>query len=352
MKKEGSKYFIRQYSQSDYRHGGVGYADAERILLKKGFMPVEFPYYEDFSLLAKISRFFYLARILSRIKKGSVVVFLFPVYARIHRLLLRILLRRDVKLICFVADINGIKDADQEGLAEEIRFLKRFRYFIVHNEGMKQWLQQRIPRGYFAPIEFFDFLAIPAATFREISGDIVFAGNLEKSPFLEKLHLLDTGSSSLRFHLYGPGQTQAMLTQKNVSWHGVENPYELPARLNGSFGLLWDDACIEKPCGGYGDYMQYISHHKLSLYILSRLPVIVPAIAASAPLVKKYKIGFSVNSLYEIEEKIKAISASDHLQMQQNMAHLAHKISTGGCLEEALGSVLQSNSLTVLQSGS
>jgi len=32
-----NKYVIKQYSQLEYLHGGVGYVDAERILIKEGF---------------------------------------------------------------------------------------------------------------------------------------------------------------------------------------------------------------------------------------------------------------------------------------------------------------------------
>jgi hypothetical protein len=234
-----------------------------------------------------------------------------------------------------VGDINGIKDGDEKELAEEISFLKLFQYFIVHNAGMKAWLNSIIPGNVAEEINFFDFLAKPVTTLRTLSNEIVFAGNLAKSPFLEKLHLLE--DTPLRFNVYGPGGTTAALTeQKNVNWHGTFPPYHLPSKLHGSFGLLWDDACIDKPCGHYGAYMPYISHHKLSLYILSRLPLIVPAIAGSAPLVEKYGIGFVINSLYEIPQKIKSLTEPQYIQMQENMKSLAGEISQGERLKGAI----------------
>ena len=68
----------------------------------------------------------------------------------------------------------------------------------------------------------------------------------------------------------------------------------------------------------------------------SGLPLIVPAIAGSAVLVEKYKIGIAVKSLYEIEDKIKNITDDEYQQMKKNMQPLAEKISTGGCIKEAL----------------
>lgn len=337
MKQNETRYFIRQYSQLEYRHGGIGYADAERILEKEGFVPVTFPHHHDFSFIAKINRFFYYTRQLLSIKKNSTLVFLFPPYARLTTLLVNRLLKKGVKCICFIADINGIKDGDNAELAKEIGFLKQFRHFIVHNEKMKDWLKENVPESQAASIEFFDFLASPAISQPVFSQEIVFAGNLEKSVFLEQLSRLP---GTLHFHLYGTGQTTSMLAQKNVTWHGVEDPYVLPGKINGSFGLLWDGDAIDKPGGSLGNYMQYISHHKLSLYILSGLPLIVPASAASAPLVEKYKIGICINNLFEIEDKVNAISATEYRTMQENMQPLAERISRGEGLRKAMGIML------------
>lgn len=336
---ENNKYFIQQYSQQEYQHGGIGYVDAEKILLDMGYQPILFPYQTGFSLIAKISRFLFLLKTLIRIKKGSVVVFLFPVYAKMNRLLLRRLSKKDIRIVCFVTDINGLKDGSYDLLKKEIEFFRRFNYFIVHNDKMLAWLKKQVPGAVAFPIEFFDFLTLPATRVNSFSYDIVFAGNLEKSRFLEKLHLLEASSPLLKFLLYGPGSTPAMIGQGNVKWLGVEDPHSLPVKLKGAFGLVWDGDSIDKPGGSLGDYMQYISHHKLSLYITSGLPIIVPASAASAPLVEKHRIGFAVNSLYEIEDKIRSISQQDYLQMQKNMEPLAHRISEGKCLGEALEKV-------------
>ncbi|HEY6505916.1 MAG TPA: hypothetical protein VIZ28_18205, partial [Chitinophagaceae bacterium] len=334
--------FIQQYLQEGYLHGGIGGTDAERILLEKGFEPVFFPYHHEFSLKARISRFLFLVKTVFSIKKGSVIIFLFPVYARMNKLLLQWLKKRNNRIICVIADINGLKDGDDKMLKEEIRFFRQFRYFIVHNDKMRSWVYDHISKDCrIATIEFFDFLTKPVSRLQDISFDIVFAGNLEKSSFLKGLQLLQPGNPSLHFHLYGAGQGNAVYAQPNITWHGIEKPYELPAKLEGSFGLVWDGDSIDKPGGSLGEYMQYISHHKLSLYIISGLPLIVPATAASAPLVEKYKIGFSVNSLFEIEGKIKNLSPAEYRQMQVNMQPLAEKISKGECLGEAIDDILK-----------
>jgi len=337
------KYFIQQYIQQEYLHGGIGLTDAEKILLSEGYTPILFPHQQNFSLPAKISRLFYLFKIAFQVQKGSVVVFLFPMYAKLIRLLVRLLLllRKNSRLVCFITDIDGIKDGDPQKLEEEISFFRTLKYFIVHNHRMQQWLSSRVEGANSAQIVFFDFLARPVEITRELSREIVFAGNLEKSIFLEKLYLVKDKQPALHFNLYGPHQTNSMLRQENATWHGIERPYDLPQKLQGSFGLLWDGDSIDEPGGSLGEYMQYISHHKLSLYILSQLPVIVPSTTAAEELVKKYKIGFAVNNLYEIEEKIRSISEEEYQEMQKNMQPLAQKICTGGCLKDALAELSQ-----------
>jgi hypothetical protein len=340
-----NRFFIRQYSVEEFFHGGIGYADAEKILMKKNFIPVLFPHYTGFSIGAKFSRFFYLLKVFFTIPRGSYVVFLFPLFAKMNRLLLRMLgLKKDIRLICFVADIDGIKDGDKKLLDHEIVELKRYSYFIVHNDSMHQWLQAHVLKAAIAPIEFFDFLTNPFWGDRKKNNEIIFAGNLEKSTFLVKLYMLKAKSPDLHFNLYGSGVTTTMQSQENTTYKGLFNPYELPGKLEGSFGLVWDGDSIEKPGGSLGDYMQYISHHKLSLYIISGLPLIVPEMAASAPLVKKYGIGITIKSLYEIHEKINSLSAEQYQQMRNNMKPLAKKISDGGCLGEALDVLLKNES--------
>lgn len=336
------RFFVEQFLTEDYMHGGIGCVDAERVLLAKGFAPISFPYHRGFSLWAKIGRVLFLLRTFLAMRDAT-VVFLFPLYANLPRLLVKWLRRkRTVELICMIADINGLKDGNDQLLRKEINFLKRFRYFVVHNDNMKEWVRSTIsPNAVISEIEFFDFITQPVNDGRSLSNDIVFAGNLAKSTFLEKLNRIVEIGPSIHFNLYGPGKTEPMLSQKNVHWAGMEKPYQLPQKLEGSFGLLWDGDDADQPGGSLGNYMHYISHHKLSLYILSKLPIIAPAMAGSAALIEKYKIGILVNSLKEVEAKISNLPIEEYRQMQNNMIPLAEKISQGECLSHALDEILK-----------
>ena len=339
-----SVYFISEHANQDLFHGGIGPVDIEKLLLNNKAIPIRFPYHFDFSIKAKIARIRYLLRITHTIKAGAVIVFQHPVYARMNKLLLLMLrLRKTIMIVCFVADIDGLKDGNNKLLQKEISFFRRYSYFILHNPNMKTWLHSFHPPAKCSLLQCFDFLAPAGRYERSKSNYIVFAGNLNKSLFLEKLHTWLEVNQSLHINLYGPYVTDSMLVSRKVTYKGMHHPYALPALLEGSFGLIWDGDGIEMPTGSLGHYMHYISHHKLSLYIVSHLPVIVHENAGSAELVRIYNIGFTVSSLFEIEDRIKKLAEKDYEEMLHNTYELAKKINSGHCFQNALTELIKLN---------
>jgi hypothetical protein len=343
MQKSGNHtFFIQEYLHQKVFHGGIGPADAEKILLTCHYTPIFFPFHYDFSLKAKLGRLLFLIKTFISLPARSVVVFQFPVHAKMHEILLRLLRwRKSIHIICFITDIDGLKDGDHQLLQQEISQLRKYRSFIVHNQAMKYWLDQYVPQNRSSMIEFFDFLTVPSAVVRKWNNTVVFAGNLEKSGFINHLQTWATASPHTTLYLYGPGFTPSSQLPANIRYKGALEPHSLPAVLEGAFGLVWDGESIEGSGGSLGDYMQYISHHKLSLYIVSGLPVIIAGWAATADLVNRYGIGFTVNSLLEIESKIAAVTSEEYIRMSNNTRLLAQRITGGQNLMQALNELLQ-----------
>jgi hypothetical protein len=340
---KSKRYFVQEHLlRNNIYDGGIGNKDIERVLIREGFKPLLFPFHFDFSLKAKIMRSFYLFRLLFALPSRAVIVFQFPLYARIHQLLIRMLgrFRSDLQLICFITDINGLKDGDQHLLRKEIRFLKSLRLFIVHNKAMADWLLQQNSQAKTAAVGFFDFLAEPFTGTRQKSHSLAFAGYLDKSAFVK--HLQDV--QGLMFHVYGPMNSRMITESSVVLYHGVLQPQDLPESLQGSFGLIWDGESVAGLSGVFGDYNQYISPHKLSLYMLAGLPVIAHENAGAAALIRQYRIGFTVQSLPEIEQRISSVSEVDYQEMRRNCLHLAGLISKGRCLPEALAQLTNPSS--------
>lgn len=334
-------YFIQEHLPEEIFHGSIGNMDVERVFLANRFEPIRFPFHHSFSLWAKMARMAFLVKCLFLLPQGAIVFFQHPLYAGMNKMLVKLLrYRKSITIVCLIADINGLKHGNDTVLSKEIQQFSTYRYFIVHNEAMQQWLQAQVPHQRSAMIRFFDFLATPATQARANTRVIAFAGNLEKSGFLEKMDLVARHCPSLTFNLYGPNVTPAMQACKNVNYKGVVEPYALPQVLEGAFGLIWDGEGVEQPEGSMGHYMKYITHHKTSLYILSNLPIIVYEQAGAAALVKQYNIGITIRSLLEIEEKLNTLSDADYRQMCNNTRELARQISAGNCLSHALQEML------------
>ncbi|GAB4091729.1 hypothetical protein [Flaviaesturariibacter terrae] len=314
-------------------HGGIGNKDAETVLLRAGYVALRLGDEYAFGIAAKWRRFRTFLRLQQELPQGATLVFQWPLYARLHRwLFLRLARKRtDLRLVCFLTDINGLKDSDDRLLKDELQFLRNFTQFIVHNASMRRWLETVLPGSRCNAIDFFDFLAIPASHERRPAPEICFAGAIDKSRFLKKLG----NYPDLHFHLYGPG-AEGLPKSSNTCYHGVFPASELPARVEGSFGLVWDGDSDLQLAGALGNYARYISPHKLSLYILAGLPVICQRETAAARLVAACNIGIAVDSMEEIASRLPGISEEDYAAMRQRMKPLADRISTGRCLLDAL----------------
>ncbi|WEK34471.1 MAG: hypothetical protein P0Y53_18445 [Candidatus Pseudobacter hemicellulosilyticus] len=341
MRYTHQRYFIQEHLQETVQDGGIGYVDGERILVREGFQPIHFPRHHDFSFTAKLVRLLFLLRCWWGLPRHSIIVFQYPLYAGMNKLLLSALrLRPSIRVICLLADINGLKQGDAGLLRREVHLFRRYHYFIVHNEAMRSWLLRQVPDAQTEITGFFDFLASPVQAPGRLSGEIAFAGNLYKSLFLEQLPQVVKAQPDLRFRVYGPHATAAMQNGPGIRYEGVFPPYEMPRLLQGSFGLVWDGDGIEGADGSMGQYMEFISHHKLSLYLVSGMPVLVYARAGSAALVQQYGLGIGISSLLEIGEKIGALTEADYQAMCRNVQEAGRKIAAGDCLREALTKLL------------
>jgi hypothetical protein len=201
---------------------------------------------------------------------------------------------------------------------------------------MQAWLHEQVPNRFSAILNFFDFLAMPAGQQRTKDFTVSYAGNLEESGFLEKLHLVTPSSGKLVINLYGRPKPEKVQFSHHLVYKGVFEPYTLPGVIEGAFGLVWDGNEVDTIAGSFGHYMEYISHHKVSLYILSAMPLIVYENAGTAALVIKYNIGFTIRNLTEIESKINDLTEMAYRQMCENTRELAKQLSSGACLTNAL----------------
>jgi hypothetical protein len=323
------KYFIEEYIEGPSFTAGVVRKDNEAILVAEGFKPLKFLYHQKGSTIVKLLRLYNAFILAFGCSKNGLVVFQLPLHASIYSLLLSLLKWRGAATIGLIIDIDGVRDKDENLLKKEMALFEKFDSLIVHNAAMANLISTDIHSVQLIPIEIFDYPFKGAATPKKLSKQICIAANFSKAPFVAELSALNP----LQFFLYGTGYNQLKLpVAGNVFYKGVLAPALLPAHIEGSFGLVWDGSSIEK-CD---PYLAINSPHKLSLYMAAGMPVIVWENSAVASFVKKEGLGFTVNSLSEIDARITGISAGAYTSMQQNIVSVAQKISTGFYLKKAI----------------
>ena len=204
---------------------------------------------------------------------------------------------------------------------EEFEFLKASSYLIAPNKYMRKFLEDKNVTVQMGELEIFDYLISEEIENKILKkkvsskNSIVIAGNLskEKSAYIYLLPM------NLNFELYGVNYIEDKDSQsENINYNGSYMADKLPAVLNGRFGLVWDGSSIETCEGGYGKYLMYNNPHKVSLYLVSEIPVIIWEKAALASFIVENKIGFTINSLNDINEKLKGLSDEEYKVMKQN----------------------------------
>lgn len=226
------------------------------------------------------------------------------------------------KTILLIHDVDSIRFNGD--IRQEIDILNKAFVVILHSQNMADYLKERGLTTYTVNVNIFDYLlgSLPSQENYHLGKEIVFAGNLGKSKFLTEL--AEDKALGLSLNLYGPNLDTNL--KNKVHWLGSYSPEEIPFKLQGSFGLVWDGNSIH---GCTGDYLKVNYPHKLSLYIAAGIPVITWKRAAIAKIVEDFNIGFTVNSLSEISTNIDSLHKDDYQIYLQNIASLQKKIISG-----------------------
>ena len=241
------------------------------------------------------------------------------------------------EVIFIIHDVNALRSFQDADIKNEINELNLAKSVIVHNDIMGRALQKLGLKVPWISLQLFDYLLpnIPHRTFKKGTA-VAFAGNLGKSKFLLNPEMETLG---VHFNLYGPNFNEELIKWKNVSYMGSFPPNEIPFKIEGNFGLIWDGTDIRTCDGSTGTYMKYNNPHKLSLYIAAGLPVIVWKQAAIAEFVATNKIGITVDSLTDVAEKIQALSEKEYDVMNVAVRKLQKEVVKGSftkrCLETA-----------------
>lgn len=336
MPKERNRkiYYISKNYNHPYAASSKAKIDVEEIIKKAGGRNLGLPWRRIENWWCGTTWTFF-SNVLGtmRMGMGGLVFFQYPQ----HKLgwKFKIAKLKKNKTIVLIHDLNYIRYHRKK----DLKYLYEADFLICHNKKMKEWLLERKIKepDKIVCLEIFDYLSLedkvqenllPKYFSKNIR--VAFAGNLTKSNFLNRISF-----EKITLKLFGIGGNDIKLG-KGVSYAGCYPPEELHKHLDSHFGLIWDGDSDDKIDGILGEYLRYISPHKLSMYISCGLPVIVWEESAVADFVKENKIGISINSLKELESKLIALTEEEYLIMKNNLIPLREKVLNGYFLTKAL----------------
>jgi hypothetical protein len=313
--------------------------DCNRIFSDLGYRDFTFtvgdnskklPYY--FSLLKQLIKFIF------SVKSGSIVGIQYPLLSinSVFKYFIWAAKLKNIKFFCVVHDLESLRTGGKDAalIHQEIENLSAYDTVIVHNQRMQSWLKDAGVTVQMLSLELFDYLSGDLNTTSREHPDnaIVYAGNLSKSTFIYSLSQVKQ-----QFNVFGPNYKGDVENNHNIQWMGEFSPEEIPQKLNGKYGLIWDGSRIDVCDEILGNYLKYNNPHKCSLYIAAGLPIIAPGNSAIAQFIKKNNIGILIESLHDLD-KIGEHS-QDYLLMKKNVLALREKVVTGAYFNAAIKQV-------------
>lgn len=282
-------------------------------------------------------------KVFTKLGKGDVFVYQHPAKGtRIaNKIIPWIKKIKKAKFVVVIHDLESLRQLsyiynDEIHKIADNQLLNNFDKIICHNNEMKKYLVEKgIPKEKLVCLEIFDYISSLGMSADTTSNSLAIAGNLSlgKSPYIYKLieHKFD-----YKLNLFGPYLDETVELGDKIKYFGSFKPDELPGKLEGKFGLVWDGDSIDTCSGSTGNYLRYNNPHKTSLYLTAGIPVIIWKEAAMAKFIEKHKAGILVESLTEIDDVINNISVSDYTELKNNAVQIGMQLRDGYYYKKAL----------------
>lgn len=348
------KYYLKEeflHDNNAKNAGNKARNDVEVILNDLGYAPLKVivdDWYKMNVLNAQIHKYRALLRAFKRLKKNDDIVIQFPLlhHSLFINSLLKSLKNRGVNIFLLIHDLETLRFVNDKTLPFRMKLRMKLTEsdtfhsvtgIIAHNPMMKSVLVDKgVAEDKIVSLGIFDYL-IP--NFQEKTGltknqPIIVAGNLAQ----EKAGYLYSLPAEPAYNLYGVGFDESRALE-NETYFGSFLPDELPAALEGGFGLVWDGDSAETCSGVFGEYLRYNNSHKASLYLASGFPLVVWKQSALSHFVLEQGCGIAVDSLYDLKATIENLSDDDYHTLVENTKRVGQEIRDGHYLITALNNL-------------
>lgn len=254
------KYYLKEEFLHDVNVKNAGNKarnDVESIVKEEGYHPLVLSvdnWYQMSTLAAQRHKAKAFGQALDQLKQGDELLIQFPMlhHSFFTTFLVKKARKRGIKINFIIHDLDALRFMNGQAVPlkhrirmkiQESGLLAEADGIIAHNPIMKSVLVDKgIAEDKIVSLGIFDYL-IP--NFQEKSGQtkdqpMIVAGNLaqEKAGYLYGL------PAEPAYNLYGVGFDESRALE-NETYFGSFLPDELPAALEGGFGLVWDGDSAE-----------------------------------------------------------------------------------------------------------
>ena len=329
------RYILTEIPRNNLNAGYKAKCDIRFVLLSEGFEAIDIKEAFKFD---KIPEVFRLLKRLKSLEDNSEIVFQHPVYSffnsKFMPSILKLIKRKGLKMIVVIHDLECVRFRRDEGFkALETEILKTAKAIVSHNGEMSKSLKKLgIEKEKIVDLEIFDYLCKNCEKEKLPINTVCIAGNLDpqKSGYIYKM----SQNSDIEVNVYGGNFDENL--GKEVNYCGSFSPDELPLKLCGSFGIVWDGEGTESCSGVTGEYLKINNPHKTSLYLAAGLPVVIWDKAALSKFVLKEGAGITVDSLNILPSKLSELSEAQYAEMKNNALRLSKAIQSGEYIKEAI----------------
>lgn len=344
--KKKKAYILNQKIDREFNAAGKAMRDVFKVFTENGVkvmpgMPKSAP--KILKILDIPILLFYMFFVLG---KGDYCIFSYPENALKIKLIRKAAPFRKIKVVCFVNDINSIRDGHldssevKERIKKDMELVGSASIIMAPNKNSKEFLLNQGIQAQIITVGTWDYIMEDEFSTGNVIHEenekwiLAFAGNLNKAPFIQNLN--EVAGDSILFRLWG-NCDNAIENQSCCEYMGSVSPEELPHYVSGChMGLVWDGISVHACEGGLGEYLQYNNSHKCGLYLASGLPVFVWNKAGLADFVRENKCGFTIDSLDEIEEILKKLTKEQYENLLKNVKHVSCNVRKGFYLQKAL----------------
>ena len=345
------KYYLKEeflHEKNLKNAGSKARNDVEQIVKKEGYQDLVLSvdnWYEMGILKAQLCKSKVFGEVLDQLKQGDELLIQLPIlnhsFFTTHHV--KKAQKKGVKVHFIIHDLDALRFMNGQAVPLKHRIRMKIQEsgllgaadgIIAHNPVMKSVLVDKgIAEDKIISLGIFDYL-IP--NFQEKTGltknqPIIVAGNLAQ----EKAGYLYALPAQPAYNLYGVGFDESRALE-NETYFGSFLPDELPAALEGGFGLVWDGDSAETCSGVFGEYLRYNNSHKASLYLASGFPLVVWKQSALSHFVLEKGCGIAVESRHDLKETIDNLSDADYQDLVDNAKRVGQEIRDGHYLKTAL----------------